>query len=210
MTLEPASLKLSVVVAASNDLSALEKTLSSLRGQAETIDTEVIAVCNFDVKEKDEFEKQYPFVKCVSLPEGTTVPELRTAGIYLSRGEIVALVEDYCVLDERWCAAIQKAHNSTHEVVGGAVENCCPDTSTNWAVFFYDYGKYMLPGKAGPVTTLSGMNVSYARPVLEELERLFRGGFYEAFAHGELKRRGYHLYLDPSAVVYLAKDYRFR
>jgi len=121
MTLEPASLKLSVVVAASNDLSALEKTLSSLRGQAETIDTEVIAVCNFDVKEKDEFEKQYPFVKCVSLPEGTTVPELRTAGIYLSRGEIVALVEDYCVLDERWCAAIQKAHNSTHEVVGGAV-----------------------------------------------------------------------------------------
>jgi len=210
MILEPAALKLSVVIAASNDLAALEKTLSSLRGQAETADTEVIAVCNFDGEAREEVAKQFPFVKCVTLASDTTVPELRTRGIHLSRGEIIALVEDYCTLDDLWCAEIKKAHESHHRIVGGSVENRCPDKPLNWAVYFYDYGKYMAPGLAGPTTTLSGMNVSYTREVLREVEKSFRGGFYEAFAHEELKRRGHQLYLEPSAVAYLTKDYRFR
>ncbi len=184
MILEPAALKLSVVIAASNDLAALEKTLSSLRGQAETADTEVIAVCNFDGEAREEVAKQFPFVKCVTLASDT--------------------------LDDLWCAEIKKAHESHHRIVGGSVENRCPDKPLNWAVYFYDYGKYMAPGLAGPTTTLSGMNVSYTREVLREVEKSFRGGFYEAFAHEELKRRGHQLYLEPSAVAYLTKDYRFR
>ncbi len=210
MILEPASLKLSIVIAASNDLAALEKTLSSLRGRAETPDTEVIAVCNFDGVAKEEVTKQFPFVKCVTLASDTTVPELRAHGIYLSRGEIIALVEDYCTLDDLWCAEIKRAHGSHHPIVGGSVENRCPDKPLNWAVYFYDYGKYMAPCQAGPARTLSGMNVSYTREVLREVEESFRGGFYEAFAHEELKRRGHQLYLGPSAVAYLTKDYRFR
>jgi hypothetical protein len=210
MILEPASLKLSVVIAASNDLAALEKTLSSLRGQAETADTEVIAVCNFDGEAREEVAKQFPFVKCVTLASDTTVPELRTRGIYLSRGEIIALVEDYCTLDDLWCAEIKKAHESRHPIVGGSVENRCPDKALNWAIYFYDYGKYMATVQAGPTQALSGMNISYAREVLREVEESFREGFYEAFANEELKRRGHQLYLEPSAVVYLTKDYRFR
>ncbi len=208
MILEPASLELSVVVAASNDLAALEKTLDSLRGQAETADTEVIAVCNFEVK--DEVAKRFPFVRCVTLASDTTVPELRARGIHVARGKIIALVEDYCTLDELWCAEIKKAHQSQHAIVGGSVENRCPDKALNWAAYFYDYGKYMAPVQAGPAQTLSGMNVSYAREVLREVQESFRDGFYEVFAHDELKRRGHQLYLEPSAVVYLAKDYRFR
>jgi hypothetical protein len=210
MILEPASLKLSVVIAASNDLIALEKTLHSLRGQAETLDTEVIAVCNFNVEAKKGFARQFPFVKCVTLASDTTVPELRTRGIHLSQGEVIALVEDYCTLDERWCAEIKRAHESQHPIVGGSVENHCPDKALNWAVYFYDYGKYMAPVQAGPTQALSGMNVSYSREVLREVQESFRDGFYEAFAHQELKRRGYPLYLEPSAVAYLDNDYRFR
>jgi glycosyl transferase family 2 len=207
---EPASVKLSVVVAASNDLAALLKTLSSLQGQAEAADTEVIAVCNFDGGAKEEIAKQFPFVKCVTLATDTIVPELRAQGIYLSRGEIIALVEDYCTLDERWCTAIKKAYDAPCQVVGGAVENRCPDKPLNWAVYFYDYGKYMAPLQAGSAQTLSGMNVSYAREVLREVQESFREGFYEASTNEELKRRGHQLYLEPSAVTYLAKDYRFR
>src|SRR5258708_35833565 len=68
----------------------------------------------------------------------------------------------------------------------------------------------MAPGEAGTAATISGMNVSYTREVLREVEESFREGFYEAFAHEELKRRGHQLYLEPSAVAYLTKDYRFR
>lgn len=208
MILEPASLKLSVVIAASNDLAALEKTLASLRGQVETADTEVIAVCNFDANH--EVAQQFPFVKCVTLTRNATVPELRASGIYLSRGEIIALVEDYCTLDERWCEEIKKAHQSRHTIVGGTVENRCPDRPLNWAVYFYDYGRYMPPVQAGPAQALSGVNVSYAREVLREVQESFREGFYEAFANEELERRGHQLYLEAAAIVYLNKDYRFR
>lgn len=208
MILEPASLKLSVVIAASNDLAALEKTLDSLRVQAEGADTEVIAVCNFEAK--SEVTQRFPFVRCVTLSSDTTVPELRARGIRLARGEIIALVEDYCTLDERWCAEIKKAHQSQHPVVGGSVENRCPDRPLNWAVYFCDYGRYMAPVQGGPAQTLSGMNVSYAREVLREVQESFRDGFYEAFANEEIKRCGHPLHLEPSAVAYLARDYRFR
>jgi Glycosyl transferase family 2 len=208
MILEPASLKLSVVIAASNNLTALEKTLDSLRAQAETADTEVLAVCNFEATR--EIANRFPFVKCVSLASDTTVPELRTRGICLARGEIIALVEDYCTLDERWCAEIKKAHQSQHPIVGGCVENRCPDKPLNWAVYIYDYGTYMAPVQGGSAQTLSGMNVSYARAVLREVQESFRGGFYEAFANEELRRCGHQLYVEPAAVVYLTKDYRFR
>ncbi len=205
MILESASLKLSLFIAASNDLAALEKTLDSLSGQAETAYTEVLAVCNFEVT--DQVAKRFPFVKCVSLASDTTVPELRTRGIYLARGEIIALVEDYCTLDENWCAEIKKAHQSQHPIVGGSVENRCPDKPLNWAIYFYDYGKYMAPVQAGPVQTLSGISVSYTREVLREVQESFRDGFYEVFAHEEIKRRGHQLYLQPSAVVYFTKDF---
>jgi hypothetical protein len=89
------------------------------------------------------------------------VPELRTKGINLAHGEIFALVEDYCTLDEHWCAEIKKAHRLPFSVIGGAVENRSPDKLLNWAVYFYDYGKYMFPAQPGAVETLSGMNVSY-------------------------------------------------
>jgi len=208
MILEPASLKLSVVIAASNDLPALERTLASLREQAEAADTEVIAVCNFEAV--DEVAKRFPFVNCVALGGDTTVPELRTRGIDLARGEIIALVEDYCTLDPLWCATIKKAHESCHPITGGSVENGCPDKALNWAVYFYDYGRYMAPVPAGPAEALSGMNATYSRNALCTVQESFRDGFYEAFVHEELKRLGHQLYLEPSAVVYLSKDYGFR
>jgi len=209
MILGTASLKLSVVVAASNDLAPLERTLASLKGQAETVDTEVIAVCNFDGQAQEEIRKHFPFVKCVTLATDSIVPELRTRGIYLARGEIIALVEDYCTLDERWCAEIKKAHESHHPIVGGAVENRCPDKPLNWAVYFYDYGKYMLPEQGRVAATLSGMNVSYKRGVLKEVESAFHDGFYETSIHEELRRQGHDLYLAPAAIAYLSKDYEF-
>jgi hypothetical protein len=209
MILGTASLKLSVVVAASNDLASLQRTLASLKGQAETVDTEVIAVCNFDGQAQEEIRKQFPFVKCVTLATDSIVPELRTRGIYLSRGEIIALVEDYCTLDDFWCAEIKKAHGSHHPIIGGAVENRCPDKPLNWAVYFYDYGKYMLPEQGRVAATLSGMNVSYKREVLKEVESAFHDGFYETSIHEDLRRQGHDLYLAPSAIAYLSKDYEF-
>jgi glycosyltransferase involved in cell wall biosynthesis len=201
------SLRLSIVIAAWNGGSLLQQCLESLKEQGQAGDTEVIVVSNDDGRSQEMLKLQFPFVKHVSLPPDTTVPVLRAAGVARSNGEIVTLLEDHCSLDARWCAEIKKAHELPYAVIGGPIENTSPHKSLNWAVYFYDYGKYMLPAEAQVVGSLSGMNVSYKRAVLAEVEHLFREGFFEVFVHEELERRGHALYLTPAAIVYLKKDY---
>jgi GT2 family glycosyltransferase len=210
MSIEPASTKLSVVIAASNNLEALERTLSSLRDQASGANMEVISVTNFNDETEVRLRQQFPFAKCATLPREATVPELRTRGINLSHGDIVALTEDYGFADENWCAEIKKVHDSGRSIVGGAVENRSPDRLLNWAVYFFDYGKYMLPMRPEFVASLSGINTSYNRKALEEVANVYRDGFEEAFVHEELKRRGHELSLAPSAIIYLSKNFEFR
>ena len=208
--LSPANpdIKLSVVIAAWNDVALLAGCLASLRGQADRPDTEIIVASNYDARSKEIVESRFPYVKHIDMPESATVPELRAAGIAESSGEIVALLEDHCVLYEGWCSEIKRAHDLAYSVVGGSVENGSCEKLLDWAVYFYDYGKYMQPNEAGTVDSLSGNNVSYKRSTLEQVEESFRDGFYETFIHGELKRRGHTLYLMPSAIVYHKKSYK--
>ena len=205
-----ATVKLSVVVAASNNTQALERCLESLKGQGEAEDTEIIVVSNYRERVQERIERRFPYVKYVSLPEDTTVPELRTTGIFHSRGEIVALIEDHCLLDENWCSEIKKAHELPYPIIGGSVENASCERWLDWAVYFYEYGKYMPPNQAGLVDCLPGNNVTYKRPVLEKVETIFQKGFFETFIHWELKTQGYPLYMIPSAIVYHKKQYKIK
>ena len=206
---DPPSKMLSIVIAASNGPGELARTLESLRGQAEFPDTEVIAVCNFDIRAERGLKEEFPFAKFVAQAGDATVPELRYWGIELATGEVIALTEDYGLADEHWCEEIKKARESNFSVVGGAVENRTPNTLLNWAVYFFDYGKYMPPLREGITKTLSGINVCYRRGALQELEENFRGGFDETVVHQDLIKRGGTLYLAPAAIVYLSKDFRF-
>ncbi len=201
-------LRLSVVIAAWNGAASLRRCLASLTRQLESGDTEVIVVSNYGAGQ--ELEEQFPHVRYVRLAEDATVPELRAKGISCARGEVVALLEDHCTFDKRWCAEIKRAHQLPYPVVGGAVENASRERLLDWAVYFYDYGKYMLPNEAGVVNALSGNNVSYKGEVLREVEDGYRDGFFEAFVHEELQRRGHALYLMPSVIVYHNKNYVLR
>ncbi len=201
-------LRLSVVVAAWNGTAPLGQCLASLEKQIiHSSDTEVIVVSNDGGQAREMIDEQYPFVKYIPLAENKIVPELRAQGVYRASGEIVALLEDHCTFDEHWCAEIKRAHELPYSIVGGSIENASCNRLLDWAVYFYDYGRYMLPNRAGVVTALSGANVSYKRTVLEELSSDYQNGFFEAFIHAELQRRGHELYLAPSAIVYHNKNY---
>jgi GT2 family glycosyltransferase len=199
-------LRLSIVIASWNGPASLERCLRSLEGQA--AGSEIIAVTNFDRGAEEMIARAFPDVRHVSMPAGTTVPVLRAEGIRQSSGEIVALAEDHCTFAANWCAELVKAQELPYSAVGGAVENGSPQSALAWAVYFYDYGKFMLPLTAGPASALSGNNVSYKRAALLEVEPTFREGLFEPFTHGELARRGYPLYLTPGVIVYHQKEYR--
>jgi GT2 family glycosyltransferase len=200
--------RLSVVIAAWNGAPSLERCLRSLEDDGKDPATEVIAVTNFDSGVKSMLEAQFSYVRHNPMARGTPVPALRAAGIYLSRGEIVALGEDHCTFGKGWCSAITKAHELPYGAIGGVVENASVDRALDWAVYFYDYGKFMPPVAAGVVGSLSGNNVSIKRTVLAEVETNFRDGYFEPFTHGAILERGHQLYLFPTAVVYHHKTYR--
>ena len=123
-------------------------------------------------------------------------------------GEIVALAEDHCTFGKRWCSEIKKAHDLPYAAIGGPVENNSVGSALDWAVYFYDYGKFMPPVVEGVTDSLSGNNVSFKRSVLEAVETSFREGFFEPFTHGAIQKAGHPLYLIPSALVYHQKSYR--
>ena len=200
------ALRASIVIAAWNGEASLERCLASLAGQAG--DAEVIVVANMhDEGAVARIRARFPFVRALPGYAGATVPVLRAAGIAAARGDVVLLAEDHCTFGEAWCSELVNAHGAGHAVVGGAVENASADR-LSWAVYFFDYGRYMLPATAGPVSTLSGVNVSYRKTVLDQIAGSFRDGFWETFAHEALQARGFALYFVPSAVVYHQKRYR--
>lgn len=176
--------------------------------QAEIADTEIIVASNLGCERNEIIKELFAHVKCVCLPESATVPQLRAAGIALAQGEVIALIEDHCTLDGKWRAEVKRAHKSSRSIVGGAVENASRKRLLDWAVYFYDYGRFMLPARAGVVPALSGMNISYKRCVLESVEENYREGFFEAFVNEHLKEQGHSLYLQPSMIVYHQKKYR--
>jgi GT2 family glycosyltransferase len=204
--LRPDPLQLSVVIAAWNGQASLERCLRSLRRDSLS-ETEVIVASNFDGATEAMLRDHFPDVRYVAMPVGTTVPRLRAEGIRYSTGEIVALAEDHCTFDRDWCAELKRAHQQPCAAIGGAVENASVGRALDWAVYFYDYGKFMLPLGAGRTEALSGNNVSYKRTALQQVESAFQEGVFEPFLHAELVRHGHSLYLAPSMVVYHQKLY---
>ena len=206
MTPPSADIRLSIVVAASNDPGLLGQCLASLKGQGEAADTEVIVASNYAGAD-GAVAAHLPGAVHLALPETTTVPMLRTHGIRRARGAIIALAEDHCTFDPAWCEAVKAAHALPHAVVGGTVENRTGPAPQDWATYFFEYGAFMAPNRAGTVGRLAGNNASYKREALEAVQEAFEDGFYETFMHQALQQRGHALYLAPAAVVYHVKHY---
>lgn len=201
------TIKLSIVIAAWNGVESLRRCLVSLENQIKT--AEVIVVSNFSTADLLA-DSRFSFVKFIELAAEITVPQLRNRGINAARGEIVALSEDHCLFDENWCQDVIKVHESNHTAIGGAIENVKNSRTLDWAVYFYDYGKYMPPNQSGETETLSGFNSSYKKEVLRELQEIYQDGFFETFFNEELKKRGHKLYLTDSAIIYHAKNYELK
>ena len=189
---------LSVVVAAWNGPAALRACLASLRSQAGAGPIEVVVARNFEAAGA---LAELPGVVDLPMPSGSSVPTLRAAGLARSRGSIVAFIEDHCTCDPGWADALRQAHRDGHAAVGGPVAPDQGASLRDWAVYFYDYGRFMPPCAAGPVRELSGINMSYARAALSAVPAQTAGGVYEAELQGELSRQGYVGHLAPGAVV---------
>jgi hypothetical protein len=199
---------LSVVVASVNGLPYLDECLAALAERAP--EAAVIVADSTDEQTRAHLRERWPAVKLLSFEEQKTVPELRAAGVFAAETPCVALIEDHCVVQDSWARRLVERHAEGHPVVGGAVRNAATERLRDWAAFFCEYSEHMEPVPNGPVEALPGMNVSYDRAALAEIEPLLREGRWETWLHAHLRSRGFELYADPELTILHDKDFGFR
>lgn len=200
--------RLSVIVVSFNGPELLERCLSSLEWQTLQEGIEILVVLSQDV-DKGEIkgmESRFPKVKWTFAPRDYNVAQMRALGIVNCQGEIVALLEDDCVVNENWCAALLNLHEGPYAAVGGAVDPGPYRGPLDWGLYFSEYSGFMSPFSNGEADALPGTNVSYKRTVLAQLaedgrENFVSQGFYEFFVHDALQKAGFPLKLDSNLVV---------
>jgi GT2 family glycosyltransferase len=199
---EPA---LTIVVASVNGFPYLGKCLDALVERAP--ESEVIVADSTDEETRRKVGEGWSRVRLLSFPEVKTVPELRAAGAFAASAPFVAMIEDHCVVPDRWAASILDAHRHGHEVVGGPIRNVATRRLRDWAAFLFEYSAFIEPAPRGPVVELTGMNVSYGRHAIEAVRDLLQEGKWESWLHSRLREQGYELYCEPEAVIAHDKEF---
>ena len=192
---------LSVVVVAITGDAVLAPCLEALARQPDAAAIEVIVVADASRAFGERLRDRFPSVRWLDAPPGTTVPHLRTHALARARGAIVALIEDDCLVEPTWAAAVRSAHAGTAVAVGGAVEPGPYRRGLDWAIYFCEYGRFMRPLAADShsALALAGVNVSYKRSALADLDQ--RGGFVDYFVHDGWHRSGRPMRTDGAIGV---------
>lgn len=199
--------RLSVVIPSVYGFPYLGECLDALEQRC--VDVEIIVADSTDDATRREISESWPAVRLLCFESPTSIPELRAAGIAQARAPVVAVIEDHCIVTEKWCSRRLDLHAQGHHVVGGPVRNLAARRVRDWAAFLCEYSANMEPSVGGVVTSLPGMNVSYDRKAIAEIEDLFRHGVWETWWHQHLQQCGFELYHDPQLVVEHAKGFGF-
>jgi hypothetical protein len=195
--------RLSVVIASSNDGRLLAQCLRAIALQAVPGEVEVIVVraSNRHLSaEQQRLFGEMPSVRWIEAPANATVPQLRGLGISASRAERLALLEDDCVVNADWCHQATSVPASA-VAIGGAVEPGPYERALDWAVYFAEYARFMLPVPKTPYAPLPGNNVLYSRRAILALPSEWQADFQEAFVHPAWQRDGVPTTVTDSLVV---------
>jgi glycosyltransferase involved in cell wall biosynthesis len=202
--------KLSVVIASINGADSLADCIASFARQPRGDEIEIVVAASSHSGAEKKICAQYANVRLFHFSEHKSIPELRAAGLLNARGEVLAMTEDHCLADEHWIENALRAHESPHLVIGGAVENAATERLVDWAVYFCEYGRYMLPVAPGATDDLPGPNVSYKRAALNQIRDLLSPATWEPFWHWRLMSNGVQLINDPRLVIYHRKNFTLR
>jgi glycosyltransferase involved in cell wall biosynthesis len=200
---------LSVIVAAWNSPTLLRGCLESLAA-SETASVEIL-VAYPRGRGFEEAIEAFPRVKAIEMDEAATVPRLRKAGLEYAAGGVIAFLEDHATVAPGWSVALLAAYRDpSRQAVGGPVAQGNAMSAMDWGAYLFDYGRFMPPQRGGEASSLSGLNMSFRRDLLQSLSDETDEGVFEGPIHDALARRGVSLFLAPDATVYQHRRYSLR
>ena len=129
------------------DVAHLEGCLTSLMQQTDCPAMEIIVPHHPAVEGIAAARDRFPRVKFVEIADLRTYKgtpgirehhdEIRSRGLAMARGSIVALTEDHAIPVRDWCARMVEAHGEGVAAVAGAIQNGV-DRPLNWAAIRND------------------------------------------------------------------------
>jgi hypothetical protein len=189
-----------VIVVSFSEPRRLLACLDALSVDAAAAAIEIVVVRSARAAPIDAGCSPEAFARVKLIVADATVPQMRSMGIEASCGDIVALIEDDCVVARGWCEAVLAAHGTPDVAIGGAVEPGPYRRGLDWGVYFCEYGRFMRPlSNSGGV--LAGNNVSYKRDALARFADAWRNGLYDVFFHAMLLDQGLPIRTEETLVV---------
>lgn len=209
---ETAAPELSIVIASVNGYPSLAECLLSLERQTARDRFEVIVVDRLNDGTAEQVQVDFPLVRVLRAAPDRTVPQLRSEGLRVARGAIVAITEDHVVAPPGWAAAILDAHarHPDAAAIGGPVDNYRAASTVDWASFLCEYSEFLPPVAPAATPAIPGMNTSYKRRAIEACGDLFYQGVWETFLHAQLLERGEELRADPALLLHHNKSFGWR
>jgi hypothetical protein len=196
-----------VIVFSTTPLAEAPSSLQALVAQQRDSEPEIIVVYGADADLPERVIRGYPDVVFTRLERGASIARMLGHALARGRGEVLAITEATCEVDQGWVAAIEKAHEGRHPVIGGAVEPERLRTALDWAAFFAEYGHFMPPVTEGVADQVPGINLSIKRSALWRARELVEGEFWKAFWCRRLQAEGTALWLTPSMLVHYRKSF---
>ncbi len=210
-TLRHAGLQLSVIIADSGVSTQIERCLRTLVTQARVVQAEIIVVHRTQDTLMTMVKAAYPEVTFVGPSKQANLPALLGEGIARSSGQIIAITDTSCVIDDHWLTSIVEAHRSECPVVGGAVEPASFGKLLDWAAYFCDYGQFMRPFREGPAAEMPGNNLSFKRWALGRCNpdgADVAMNFWKSQWCSGLRQKGFELLLTPTVVLRTERTHR--
>ena len=158
----------SVVVASVGGSGALGECLAALTS-GERPPAEILVVERCGGALRSELARRFPDVRVIPVEPKTSLPQMWARGLAAASSDTVAVLGEHLRPAPGWLAAVAAAGASGRAVVGGPVEIGEQTRSAEWAFFFLEYARFMLPLPAGPAPAVAGTNCVYARRLLDRM-----------------------------------------
>jgi Glycosyl transferase family 2 len=196
---------LSVVVISISRPDLLKQCISALSLQSGFDQMDIHIISKNEGRDLASCLSQSPNIQWHQVSVAHTVPKMRTEGILNAKADLIAMLEDDCMVGPKWYQSIVEAHQAPYPAVGGAIDPGSYSRGIDWGIYYCEYSRFLSPF-SGVVPALPGNNVSYKRNALD-LESI-SNGLYEVFLHEKWQKSGVELFAADGMAVYNNNSWR--
>ena len=148
--------RLSIIVASVRPGDNLQSALCDLTHDGPASDVEVIFAERLCGAPSRQPVGVSDCVVRIGVPDAATLPRLLGTALEYARGDIIAITDTRCEMEEGWVAALLRAHKSAFPMIGEAVEPGCCGGWVGWAAYLTGYGQFIMPLTGGIAAELPG------------------------------------------------------